>query len=94
VSIPRRTAPSHPALVQHAEDRAQNIQNRIADTITRFAGSNPYKTGSAGGRRPHATTAGVLLRSAGHLMTLSRLIQRAVPFPPLGKDVIAVAVKR
>jgi len=39
VSIPRRTAPSHPALVQHAEDRAQNVQNRIADTITRFAGS-------------------------------------------------------
>ena len=39
MSIPRRTAPSHPALVQHAEDRAQNIQNRIADTITRFAGS-------------------------------------------------------
>jgi hypothetical protein len=36
---PRRTAPSHPALVQHAEDRAQNIQNRIADMITRFAGS-------------------------------------------------------
>ena len=39
MSIPRRTAPSHPALVQHAEDRAQNVQNRIADTITRFAGS-------------------------------------------------------
>ena len=39
MSIPRRTAPSHPALVQHAEDRAQNMQNRIADTITRFAGS-------------------------------------------------------
>jgi uncharacterized membrane protein len=39
VSIPRRTAPSHPALVQHAEDRAQNVQDRIADTITRFAGS-------------------------------------------------------
>jgi uncharacterized membrane protein len=39
VSIPRRTAPSHPALVQHAEDRAQNVQNRIADTVTRFAGS-------------------------------------------------------
>ena len=39
MSIPRRTAPSHPALVQHAEDRAQNVQDRIADTITRFAGS-------------------------------------------------------
>ena len=39
MSIPRRTAPSHPALVQHAEDRAQKVQNRIADTITRFAGS-------------------------------------------------------
>jgi uncharacterized membrane protein len=26
-------------LVQHAEERAKSVQNRIADTITRFAGS-------------------------------------------------------
>ena len=29
----------NPALVQHAEQRAQNVQNRIADQITAFAGS-------------------------------------------------------
>jgi uncharacterized membrane protein len=29
----------HPALVKHAEQRAQNIQNRISDRITAFAGS-------------------------------------------------------
>ncbi|HLZ70303.1 MAG TPA: DUF1003 domain-containing protein [Dehalococcoidia bacterium] len=29
----------HPALVQHAEERANSIQNRIADVITAFAGS-------------------------------------------------------
>ena len=31
--------PSHPVLVRHAQERAQNTQNRIADSITRFAGS-------------------------------------------------------
>jgi len=29
----------HPALLKHAEERAQSIQNRIADRITSFAGS-------------------------------------------------------
>lgn len=29
----------HPALLRHGEERARNIQNRIADTITRRAGS-------------------------------------------------------
>jgi uncharacterized membrane protein len=29
----------HPALVQHAHERAQFIQNRIADQITAYAGS-------------------------------------------------------
>jgi uncharacterized membrane protein len=33
---PRRP---HPALLLHGEERARNIQNRIADTITRYAGS-------------------------------------------------------
>ena len=29
----------HPALIQHAQLRAQNIQNRIADRITAYSGS-------------------------------------------------------
>jgi uncharacterized membrane protein len=29
----------HPALVEHAQERARSAQNRIADTITGFAGS-------------------------------------------------------
>ena len=32
----------HPALQQHLTDRASNLQNRIADTITRFAGSMAF----------------------------------------------------
>jgi hypothetical protein len=28
----------NPALVRHAEERAQSVQNRIADRITAFAG--------------------------------------------------------
>ena len=31
--------PVHPALLQHAEQRAQFVENRVADAITRFAGS-------------------------------------------------------
>lgn len=65
--------------------------------VVRKGGTAPrldsYRTGSAGGRRPHATPESSL-RTAGYLMPLSRLIRRAVPFPPLGKNVIAVAVKR
>ncbi len=29
----------HPALVEHAEERAQDLQLRVADAITKFAGS-------------------------------------------------------
>jgi uncharacterized membrane protein len=29
----------HPALVEHAQERAGHLQNRIADRITRYAGS-------------------------------------------------------
>ena len=36
------TAPRHPALVSHATERAANAQNRIADTITGFAGSMKF----------------------------------------------------
>ena len=32
-------APMNPALVKHAEARAESVQNRIADKITAFAGS-------------------------------------------------------
>jgi uncharacterized membrane protein len=31
--------PEHPALLEHSSQRAENVQNRIADAITRFAGS-------------------------------------------------------
>jgi uncharacterized membrane protein len=31
--------PIHPALVESAEERARSAQNRVADAITRFAGS-------------------------------------------------------
>jgi uncharacterized membrane protein len=34
-----RTTPAHPALRQHAVKRSENLQNRIADAITSFAGS-------------------------------------------------------
>jgi uncharacterized membrane protein len=42
VSIPTLPIPANPALLQHAELRRQNAENRIADTITRFAGSMPF----------------------------------------------------
>ena len=31
--------PEHPALLEHAAQRGERVQNRIADAITRFAGS-------------------------------------------------------
>ena len=41
--IPARLPPpTHPGLQQHAQQRAQNVQNRIADKITRFAGSMTF----------------------------------------------------
>ena len=40
-SAPSITLPlePNPALMEHAEERAQSVQNRIADQITAFAGS-------------------------------------------------------
>ena len=35
-------AVQHPALQRHLADRATSVQNRIADTITRFAGSMAF----------------------------------------------------
>jgi uncharacterized membrane protein len=32
-------SPIHPALIKHAEMRGKSVENRIADAITRFAGS-------------------------------------------------------
>jgi uncharacterized membrane protein len=34
--------PVNPALLQHSEQRAQDVQNRIADKITAFAGSMTF----------------------------------------------------
>jgi uncharacterized membrane protein len=36
---PKLPPPINPALVKHAEERAEDAQNRVADAITRFAGS-------------------------------------------------------
>ena len=32
----------NPALVEHADQRAKSIENRVADRITAFAGSMPF----------------------------------------------------
>lgn len=37
IAAPKK--PIHPALVAHGEERARSVQNRVADSITRFAGS-------------------------------------------------------
>jgi uncharacterized membrane protein len=42
VSIRALPMPVNPALLQHAQQRADNVQNRIADQITRFAGSMQF----------------------------------------------------
>jgi uncharacterized membrane protein len=40
---PRRFAPEpNPVLVEHARERAESVQNRIADRITAFAGSMAF----------------------------------------------------
>jgi uncharacterized membrane protein len=38
----RKTTWTHPVLVQHEEERSRNLQDRIADAITSFAGSMPF----------------------------------------------------
>jgi uncharacterized membrane protein len=40
--LPVQPRPISPALVHHAEQRAQYVQNRIADRITSFAGSMAF----------------------------------------------------
>ena len=39
---PKLPEPVNPALIHHAEQRAAQTQNRIADAITRFAGSMAF----------------------------------------------------
>jgi uncharacterized membrane protein len=39
---PKLPKPLSPALAKHAEARAASVQNRIADVITRFAGSMAF----------------------------------------------------
>lgn len=39
---PRLPAPVNPALIKHKQERARDAQNRIADGITRFAGSMTF----------------------------------------------------
>ena len=39
MAIQQPVEPVHPALLQHERKRAESIQNRVADTITTFAGS-------------------------------------------------------
>ncbi len=38
----RETPWTNPILTQQAEERAKKVQNRIADAVTRFAGSMPF----------------------------------------------------
>ena len=40
--VRRLPAEPNPALVHHAQERAQSVQNRVADRITAFAGSMTF----------------------------------------------------
>ncbi len=42
MSIRALPIPVNPALLRHAEERRQSLENRIADAITRFAGSMQF----------------------------------------------------
>jgi uncharacterized membrane protein len=39
---PTNSRPHHPAVLEHEAERAANIQVRIADAITAYAGSMPF----------------------------------------------------
>jgi uncharacterized membrane protein len=39
---PKLPQPISPALVEHARERARDVQNRVSDQITRFAGSMTF----------------------------------------------------
>jgi uncharacterized membrane protein len=40
IQVPRQ--PEHPALVEFVHERGQTFENKVADTITRLAGSMPF----------------------------------------------------
>jgi uncharacterized membrane protein len=42
MSARRPVMPVHPALLRHAERRRESLENRVADRITRFAGSMQF----------------------------------------------------
>jgi uncharacterized membrane protein len=42
IGLPRLEPPINPALVKHARERREHVENRIADRITRFAGSMAF----------------------------------------------------
>lgn len=42
MSIQARRPPQHPALGAFLKERGKNFENRVADTITRLAGSMPF----------------------------------------------------
>ncbi len=42
MSIRALPMPINPALIKHAEQRRQSLENRVADQITRFAGSMQF----------------------------------------------------
>jgi uncharacterized membrane protein len=42
VSIRALPMPINPALIKHADQRRQSLENRVADQITRFAGSMQF----------------------------------------------------
>jgi uncharacterized membrane protein len=42
MSVQAQPLPEHPALADYFEERARSLQNRLADAITRFAGSMPF----------------------------------------------------
>jgi uncharacterized membrane protein len=42
VALPKPPQPLSPAQVDHARERAEDVQNRAADGITRFAGSMTF----------------------------------------------------
>jgi uncharacterized membrane protein len=42
MSLRRAVKKQHPALQEHAQQRAANVQDRIADAITSFAGSMTF----------------------------------------------------
>jgi uncharacterized membrane protein len=39
---PKLPQPVNPALAEHARRRADDVQNKIADAVTRFSGSMPF----------------------------------------------------